>query len=405
MSDLGRDFEKFTAQRSPYAPKAPEHPPGWEPGVELKGDRGVITSRPLDSASPDWSYMLKSWGFDPAHFEVEEPVQVRTWDAFAKNDEGELVTKQLWYHRANIRRRSKDEANVAALEALIRKRRPLTPRGPGEGLWYVIAPSDPQIGKGEGGGTEATVRRFQSTMDQAIERLKRLRRAGLKVPNIALPSGGDLCENVCGWYPGQAFQVDLHPRAQKDVACSLYEQAIDELAPLCDRMTVASPNSNHGENRQGGKLVTDDSDSLDLEVMDTLRRVYAKNPGRYGHVEFVIPEDASAVLLDLGVPVGLSHGHKAQESGTAMQRMVKWMAGQVLGSQPIAPARIILTGHYHHAFFECEYGRLWLGLPSLDGGSKWLTQKYGKHSPPGLVTFVVDPERSLGIRDYELLEP
>jgi len=343
--------------------------------------------------------LLTGWGFDPADFEVEEPVRVSTWDAYAKDDNGKIVTKQLWSHRARIRRKSKDRADVLELIAEIRKPRAVS-RIEGKGT-YVLTLSDLQIGKGEGGGSAATVARVSSVIEQSVAQVKALRKRGKGPAQIAIISGGDLIENACGWYPDQLYTIDLNRRDQVKVARRLLASAIEAHSGLSEMVTVGTCDSNHGENRQGGKRVTDVTDSADLEIVESLAEVFASRP----EVRFVIPRNGSVLMLDLGVPVAVAHGHRAPNGDSAMVKQRNWWKGQALGNLDAGAARLLVTAHFHSAGLSVTYGRTWMQLPALDGGSEWLKAKTGEHSPPGAVVFTVDPTRELGWRDYHILEP
>lgn len=389
MADLDDFAEQDRLRRliepvrgSPYSPPPPA-PNGWQPGVELDGQAGTITTRPSGDPVPQWDTLLRSWGFDPADFEVEEPVRVSTWDAYAKGEDGKIITRQLWSHRARIRRKSKDRADVDALIAEIRQRK-ASKRGTLEGAsCYVLTLSDMQIGKGEGGGTAATVARVTSVIEQSAARVKAMRKRGKGPGRIAIISGGDAIENACGWYPHQLNTIDLNRRDQVKVARRLFAAAIEAHADLADEVIFATPDSNHGENRQGGKAVTDQTDSADLEIAETLAEVFQSNPARYGHVRFVVPRDAAVVMLDLGVPVAVAHGHRAPSADGALKKQLTWWSGQAFGNQDAGAARLLLTGHYHALAMAVDHGRTWIQCPALDGGSRWLTDKTGQHSPSG----------------------
>ena len=385
---------------SPYAPPT-VHPNGWRAGVELDGTTGTITSRPTTERSPDWDHLLSSWGYDPSIYSVVEPVHVSTWDGYVKGPTGEVVTKQLWSHRAKIVCRKATDLDVAKLTEDIRKRKPCQkPQGTSDKSTYVLCLSDMQVGKGEGGGTAATIERTMSAIDQSVARVKSLRKAGQGPARIAILSGGDAIENACGWYPNQLYTIDLNRREQVKVARRLFAAAITAHADLADELVFATPDSNHGENRAGGKAVTDESDNADLEIAESLAEVFAANPARYGHVRFVVPRDGAVVILDLGVPVALSHGHRASSGDTAYKKQREWWKGQALGNLDAGAARILITGHFHHAAMVVDYGRTWVQLPSLDGGSAWLTTKTGQHSPPGALSLMIDPlAGELGWRD------
>lgn len=391
---------------NPGSPYAPIHPPGWAPGVVFDGQAGTITTRPTVAAKPDWDVLLKSWGFDPAAYEVVEPVQIRTWDAVVRAADGSSETKQLWYHRASIRARGEGYDDADRILGSIAKRRPIRREATtGHASTFVVPIADMQIGKKEGGGTDATVQRVGDCIEMAVDRLKQLRRLGRTITRVAIINPGDPIENTCGWYPGQAHEIDLNRRDQIKVARRLFDHAIDSFATKVDEVVFASCDSNHSENRDAGKKATNDADSIDLEIAEALRDAYAKNPGRYSHIKFVIPWEAAVTMVDLGVPVAISHGHRARQGDTAQKKLTEWWKGQALGGQDAAHARILLTGHFHHAALAVTHGRTWMQCPSLDGGSAWLTKATGQHSPPGLLSFLVDPSNPLGWSDLEILNP
>lgn len=410
--DLVAEFEAQERYRkllepvpgSPYG-IPPQTPQGWKPGVELNGREGTITSRATTEPKPQWDDLLRSWGFDPALYEVVDPVQVATWDGYIKGPDGTIHTRQLWSHKARIRARSSDDADVAALVREIRRRKPRrSEAASGQGATFVLNLADMQIGKGEGGGTQATVERVLGCIDKARARLKHLRKIGYVINEVAILNGGDSIENACGWYPHQLYSIDLNVRDQKKVATRLFGQGIEAFADVVPRVTFATSDSNHGENRDDGKVRTDDADSADLEIAERLAESYGRSDA-FSHVRFVVPNDAAVTMLDLsGVPLALAHGHRAPSSTTAAQKQQEWWKGQAFGNQDAGAARILWTAHFHHFSCLVDYGRTWIQSTALDGGSAYLTKKTGKHSPPGAVSCLVgEGLNALGWAELEVL--
>ena len=109
------------------------------------------------------------------------------------------------YYRASIRKKqgNTDRADVDALCAEIMKKKPVKPahKGGTGNRAFVILLSDWQIGKGEGGGTPATIERILTAYDVVIERIKELSKAG-RTSNI---------RNVC-WIPkiSRTYVWQLH---------------------------------------------------------------------------------------------------------------------------------------------------------------------------------------------------
>ena len=127
----------------------------------------------------------------------------------------------------------------------------------------------------------------------------------------------------------------------------------------------------------------------DLAVFEQVGEVLAANTERYSQVTLFLPSDLSMTLDVCGVPVGFAHGHVARGSGHPVQKIEKWWTGQVMGFQPVADARILVTGHYHHLLLSESTGRTHMQCPAMDGGSAWWTSSTGQSSPAGVLSFVV----------------
>lgn len=385
-------------------------PAGWSPGVEWDGSAGTLVTKPAEQPGPDWRRHLADWGFDPDLYEVVEPVRVSTWEVASKGEDGQLSTKQLWAYKANIRERRSTRELAYDYDEIVRRIKQHAPakQPPAAGQaasTFVVCPSDLQIGKGEGGGTVATTHRFLTGIDRAVRRLEELRRKR-DIGPIELMLPGDAVEGCDGFYDEQRFTVDLNRRDQEKVARRLYGRAIEHFAKLTPALRVSAVPSNHGENRNGrGSVVTNYADNADLAIVETLGEIYAQNPAAYGHVSFVVPEDEVSVVLDVsGVKIGLSHGHHARSGSTNQAKLTSWWRGQSFAGRELAEARILITGHYHHFEAVVLSGRTWLQCPTLDGGSKYLTDANGEWSPPGLLTFVAGTGCGpLGWSDLEVL--
>lgn len=368
--------------------------------VELDGNEGWINET-SSAPVPGFTALLKHFGYDPDEYEIVEPIQVRTWDAAV----GDGKVEQMWYRRARIKRRT-SALSFPQLRAEIAKLRPrsvkVVPKS-SEYNSYVVVVSDPQIGKGAGGGTPATVERAMRALQMSLDRLRALRKAGRRIDRVVIMDGGDLIENVQGHYPAQAFTTDLNRRQQIDTAAELMHEYIDAFAAKVERVDAVFIPSNHGENRSDGKILTTPGDNADLEIADGLKRAYSLNSGRFGHVHIWAPKDDIAVTFTAsGTTIGLTHGHVARGSGTAEKKQMDWWKGQALGDQHVSGARILVTGHYHHFRQAVFYGRTWIQCPALDGGSPGFTDATGDHSPPGVVTFVAGTHSALGWSDLEV---
>ncbi len=366
-------------------------PSGWEPGIAWDGSEGQITTGPLEGEPNNalWSELITDWDLDPTTTEVVPgSIQVRGWDANVGG--GEI--RRLRYYRATIRNRiaSVDHADVEELCKIASSRKPKkVPASPETSVSLVVPLSDWQIGKGEGGGTEASVRRICAGIDAMIDKVKEMKRAGRAPEAIYLLGMGDTVEQCSGHYPMQEFSTDLDRREQKRVARRLWLRAVDTAIDLAPRVVIGGVPGNHGENRKDGKAFTTWTDNDDLAVIEEVAEICQANPERYGHCTAVLARDLTLVLGVSGVNVGLAHGHQFRGSGHAAAKAVKWWEGQVMGRQPMSEADILISGHFHHLVIAESTGRTHIQCPAQDGGSYWWTAQTGNHSPAGQLMFGV----------------
>lgn len=365
------------------------HPKGWEPHVVETGSTATAVSEPLEG-DPSEADLIRGWDMDPDLWEIVGEVQVRRWQAHGAEGEG---VRWFRYFKANLRRRSyTDRADVADLckrAARVRPAKKPTPKGAD---WCsFVALNDWQIGKGEGGGTPATV-------DFLLERFAMLDDLWreTKPPMIHLGGVGDLGEAVSGHYPGQLHTVDLDQREQDRTVREL-KYAIFKTAVRRSPVVVGSAvPCNHGQNRNGdGKMQTKVSDNKSLTYLECVQEAFSMNPEAFGHVTFEYANESGTLVTDLaGIPTALNHGHEF--SGTAAVGAPQtWWNGQIVGMQPAAAAMVLITAHRHHTSVTEESGRTIFLAPACDGGSGWFTRKTGKSSPRGMLTVSI----GIGIGD------
>lgn len=369
------------------------HPKGWEPGFEWDGRRGVITSDPTTGAKPPQfesllAELCAAIGEDPANYTIVGDIQVRRWQQ-RPGDEW------LYYHRATISRISSCDETALDLDSLVsevRKRKPRQPKATSENsAGLVVAIADIQIGKSDGDGVEGTVRRLQDTIGKVEDRWRELRKIGVPLGVLYVCFMGDLFEGCHGHYAQQAFRTRLNIRDQRKVLRTFIDAALDRWSNLAPQVGVKVVGGNHGEEREAGRSHTDFADNRDVAVVEDVAWAFAKNPDRYGHVSFAIPNDDLTLTFEHdGLIIGLAHGHQAGfGSGDPRAKIDRWWRGQMAGQQPIGDADILITGHYHHPWMQMIGRRTHFGCPALDGGSDWFRNTAGVDSPPGVLTFTV----------------
>lgn len=371
------------------AASQPTPPAEWRPSMTYGTDGGELVGRIPDGADTDpafWRMVITDWGLDPNLTEiVPDSVQIRAWDM---NVGGGTVVRARYYKaRIRPRRAAMSDEDTRELTAqALRKRSVRRPQATDSGVAFVVNLSDFQIGKGEGGGTLATVTRITNAIDEARARLLELRKMRRNITSVVIVGCGDLAEQCIGHYPSQPFTVDRTRREQLQIVRSLILRAIDQFVDVVPSVVVGAVPGNHGENRANGKMITTVADNDDLAVFDQVREAVEQNPARYGHVTFHISNDLVLTLNVAGVEIGWTHMH--QGSGSGEKKIADWWRSQVMGNRPISSAQILNTAHFHHFLCSESTGRTIIQMPAMDGGSGWWTDKTGQSSPAGMVTYL-----------------
>jgi len=371
------------------------HPTGWEPGVTWNPSKGGTITAQLDG-EPDqsiWEMLIADWGLNPERTEVVDgSLQIRAWDA--PDPEGGL--RRLFYYRATIKPRDAmtDRADIEALcdRVMKFKAKPVI-KSDNAGV-YFHAMSDYQLGKGEGGGTPATVERILRALERSLSRAKDLRKRGLIGSRVVLAGLGDIVEG-CGndWYSTGSWTQDATQREQDKIARRLILAHVDAFVDAGFEVVLVTVPGNHGENRANGKILTDFTDNRDVAVFETVGEILNANPARYGNVRLALDtlnsDDLTATLDIGGLPVTLAHGHQFRNGANAAAKMEGWLKGQVLGRQAAGDCEILIAAHGHHFAMSESTGRTVIQAPTMDGGSQWWTSTTGQESPAGVLTLII----------------
>jgi hypothetical protein len=380
-----------------FAPAVQDIPKGWEPYAEEAGQVGsAIVRLPRPNATK--RDLLFAAGFDPDSWEIVGNINVRRWMRFDQ--------EWLYYYKFDVNAGTESEEqrqlDVSELSQFIKARRPAKKIATGDSDAWLFLASDWQIGKGEGDGTEGTVRRVLEAVDLAKAQIKGLRRMGRGMPHGVLAGTGDLGEGTCGFFANQPFVTDLNRREQNKLTRRLIAHTIDELSGYFDTFTIVAVGGNHGENRNNMKKATDDGDNDDVAQFECVREAYEREGNEF---LWVIPDDELSVAIEMGgVPVGFTHGHLFSVGGKlAAGKALEWWKSQTFGRQAVADTRLLISSHFHH-FTATNHGwRTHFQTPAMDPGSKWVRDSWGSDSPAGVLTMRVDVNEPLGWGDLAIL--
>ena len=363
-------------------------PPEYRARMDIGPDGGYFVSTPRTAGDlPDAVEMYKEFNLDPKVWTVIS-IRKSRWQTFNGD----------WLEAARVNVKPADQAAGAdldydALVSEVSKWKPgktETHKGP---LFAVYAIGDTQYGKDAGGGTEATVLRVLTGIDEAVARHKELLKTGRNIGTIVLPQLGDCIEGTTSQHGKVIGRSDLGVTQQVRIGRRVLMAWIKAFAPLCDSLLIPVVPGNHDEPHR--IMMTDPIDSWQIEVVAAVQDACAENPS-LSHVKFYYPKpDHQTLALDLGGTIlGLAHGHQAKDMG-------KWLHGQATGRTPVGSADVLLTGHFHHFRADQIGPRLWIQVPAMDGGSAWFRDKSGLESPTGIVSLVVgegyDPRRDLAV--------
>lgn len=365
----------------------------------------VVESPILD----DWTPVFALFNLNGDEFEVvDDTVRMSTWQTSRRTDDGDRDTVQLYSYSARFKRKPRarlSDAEIAERRAEVAKWRiPKCQKRTENGtdVAAVINLADIQGGKSEGGGVAATQQRLLDGLENIDRWLTRMG-GDYNVNEVVLVNNGDPYEGCAGNYASQLFTVELNHRGQMNFVLDVWQQYAKHLFPKFEKARFVSVLCNHTQmGRMGSpKNQTSDSDSGGAFLAETLRRVLEGRP-EFAHVEWTIPHDEMSVFpIVAGVPMGFTHGHTIP--GNDASGFEKWLNGQVRGDNQAHAARIWQTAHRHH-FAAWDMGSCSVfQAPSLDGGSKWLTDMTGRYSRSGILAYLVGNHAPLGWSDMAFL--
>lgn len=375
---------------SPY-PRGGPASASWQPRVDLGTTEGSFATMPraATGAVPDGGDLLELMGLDPdVWMVVNETIRISRWQSPSRDGE----PTWLEAFKGTVRPRSAvfDPAEVERILSGYPHPEPgVSTTTTTTDSILLVALADLQAGKIDGGGTPELVETFQRCIASVVQQITDT--LAQRVGTLLLLQLGDCIEGIISQGGRLATRLDLSVTEQVRLVRRLLMHAVGELAPLADRLLVASIAGNHDDTTR--QFAISPTDSWSLEIASAVADALAMNPA-YNHVEFVFPEAGEMSLcINVGTKaaslnVGLVHGHVVR----APNQMINWWRGQSLGGCPVANAHLLFTGHFHHLRVESAgNGRTWVQCPAMESASEWFIHKSGDHQPSGLLTCWLHP--------------
>lgn len=368
--------------------KPPDRPPKqWRPHSDVDTEQGgYVVSKPFDAgAEPEHGEVLEEFGLSPDAWRVTS-VRRGRWQTY---DERWLESVRI--NIEPVHQVARAQADAERIVAQIAQWRPRKPSKTVSDVTFHAPVGDTQLGKIDGGGSEATVDRFLGELARVVDRQRHL-----KAGTVHLPWLGDCIEGSVSQNGKVAGRLDLTVTQQVRVVRRLAMAQIKAFAPLTDRIVMASVPGNHDEPTRD--FLTQVDDSWAVDAISAVADGIAENPELSGRVEFLFPHPDTLTIVNeySGVVTGLAHGH---QFGRGVNGALKWWDGQASGRTPIGDCDLLLSAHFHHLTVKDHGGsRLWIQIPAMDGGSNWFTERRGDQAPSRLVSFTTVEGR---VRDLD----
>jgi len=375
---------------------------GWQPGLELNDETGLgeITHVGTDpNFRNKYDEILLNWGFDLKEYEIIGTVRASSWNAQLKGG-----TVETFYAFKGIVQRKNPKRDKYTKELIkhISKKTPLKQKTLGGDTAFMFFMADWQLGKKDF-GVENTINRYDIALQDAVNRIKDLRKVGVQIDEIYMVGLGDLTENcTTAFFDSQPHNVSLSLIEQYALARSMIMKTVDTFLPHADKLVLAGIPGNHGEMTRSskGNVFTNRLDNSDIMHFQICEEIMNANKERYKKVRVEVPDNFHQVLEVKGKTCAWTHGHMTGNSGSNPEiKIENWWKGQMYGFLPNGQAEILVTGHYHHFRAKYQGDRAWFQAPSLDKSIDF-TQRTGLWSHPAVLTFTINEK---GWANLELL--
>lgn len=332
-------------------------------------------------------------------------LRVSQWDGMTKDNDGEPQVTTLYGVNLNTRFTNLAWADrVPSLDelALIRDyvHAGFRPHTDPDGT-LVVALGDLQVGKinvdTKTIGTDELLARVRATTAAVV---RHIQLSGRNPRRIVLLHAGDCIEGYNSQGGRLIKMQDLFLTQQVEAYQRILEFQVLELAPLCDRLDVAVVPGNHDDTTREFEVPTEDSWAL-FAARGAMR--FLDVAGKGTNVAWHFPQPGHlAVEFNVADPsdpyfITMVHGHRI---ATNAGQLMDWWRRMTFGNRPGANSRVLITGHFHHYRSETAGdGKTWIQVPAMDGGSGWFANKRGDDTPPGMVTFWLEPDRAYPIQN------
>ena len=352
----------------------PKHTPQFMRVTEYDGSKGFIQTEPLASA-PTYDDVLEMFGYDPKEVRIIGALKTSKWQ---QRENGE------WLHSYRFSLAPASTTNIDEVINLITKRKFTPTPSSGAGVFHWLA-GDLQLGKIDGDGTQGIVDRVLASIDNGVKEFKNLRKFN-SIGMIHHAWLGDCGEGNQSQGGKLMWRTELTVTEQYRLFRRLALYAIDQFAPLVERLEIDTVNGNHDE-AQRHPVATRPDDGHATEAMIALADGLALNPNSYGHVKIFVPNvDEMTLTRQIGDSV-FTHAHGNQ---WGRGKAFEWWAKQALNNHSPAASGFLLHGHEHEMHLQAKKDRVVICVPTFESESSYWKQRHGDMAKTGALTMLTE---------------
>ena len=355
--------------------KEPKPSSPYTATTEWDGNNGYIQTKPIQG-TPDFDEILEFFGYDPKEVRIAGTLKTSRW---------QQVEDGAWLASYRFALAPATVSNFDEILAEIKKRKPVTPpKSDGTTPFHWLA-GDLQLGKIDGDGTEGIVDRVCQSIEAGVREFKNLRRFN-KIGLVHQAWLGDCGEGNQSQGGKNMWRTELTITEQYRVFRRLMLYAIDQFAPLVERLEIDVVNGNH-DDAQRHPVNTRADDGHATESAIALADGLKLNPQAYGNVAIFVPnKDESMITREIGSSIFTHlHGHQFSKN-----KAFEWWAGQSLNFQSPGASQFLLHGHEHEFRIKGKRDRIEVCVPTFESRSQYWVDRHGDIARTGAIVMLTD---------------
>jgi predicted phosphodiesterase len=347
----------------------------YKASSEYDGSTGYIQTAPLTEA-PSFNELLESFGYDPKEVRIAGTLKTSRWQ---QREDGE------WLHSYKFSLAPASTSNIDDLLASINRRKTTKPEPTDNSMPFHWLAGDLQLGKIDGDGTQGILDRVCQSIERGVQEYKRIRRFR-PIGVVHQAWLGDCMEGNVSQGGKNMWRTELTITEQYRLFRRLMLYAIDQFAPLVERLEVDVVNGNHDE-AQRMPVSTRSDDGHATEAAIAVADAILLNKQSYGHVKLFVPnKDESMITREIGDSIFTHiHGHQI-----AKGKSFDWWSKQALNLQSAGASQFLLRGHEHEFHIHSKKDRTEICVPTFESKSQYWVDRHGDLAKTGALIMVTD---------------